>query len=159
MKKILLDNVIAILGITLCIILIGLLPSGTLYDKIKQQRLDYLKEQQYQKHLITCNKCKGTGECLTDVNKLMMDAAIALFVNNHLMVDKCKDCVKLEDGNYSYCQKVNNAYQTLLKEYEKEGPSIEMASCDKCMGMGTFTCQKPDGTYMTQKEYNEKHKQ
>jgi hypothetical protein len=26
---------------------------------------------------------------------------------------------------------------------------------DKCMGMGQFTSQKPDGSYMTQEEYNE----
>ena len=108
--------------------------------------------------LITCNQCKGSGEYPTDINKLMMDASLALFVNHHLMVDKCEKCVKLPYGNaYEYCETVESKYQTLLKEYAAAGPKIDMASCDRCMGMGQFTTVKKDGSYMTQEEYNETH--
>ena len=109
--------------------------------------------------LITCNQCKGSGEYPTDVNKLMMDASLALFVNHHLMVDKCEQCVKLPYGNaYEYCETVESKYQTLLKEYAAAGPKIDMASCEQCMGMGQFTTMKKDGSYMTQEEYNKEHK-
>ena len=108
--------------------------------------------------LITCNQCKGSGEYPTDINKLMMDASLALFVNHHLMVDRCEKCVKLPNGDgYEYCQKANDYYQTLLKEYAAAGPKIDMAACEKCMGMGQFTTVKKDGSYMTQEEYNETH--
>jgi hypothetical protein len=109
--------------------------------------------------LITCNQCKGSGEYPTDVNKLMMDASLALFINHHLMVDKCEKCVKLPYGNaYEYCETVESKYSTLLKEYAAAGPKIDMASCEKCMGMGQFTCKKSDGTYKTQKEYDKEYK-
>jgi hypothetical protein len=109
--------------------------------------------------LITCNQCKGSGEYPTDINKLMMDASLALFVNHHLMVDKCEKCVKLPNGDgYEYCQAANDYYQTLLKEYGAAGPKIDMASCDRCMGMGQFTTMKKDGSYMTQEEYDQENK-
>jgi hypothetical protein len=67
--------------------------------------------------LIVCSFCKGKGETPTDVNKLMMDAKMALFLNHHLMVDKCEKCVKLPNGNqYEYCDTVEKKYQTLLQE-------------------------------------------
>lgn len=108
--------------------------------------------------MIICPKCKGTGECPTDINKLMMDATLALFINKHLMVDKCEKCVKMPYGDaYNYCDTVQNKYQILVQEYGAVGPKIEMAICGKCMGMGKFTVQKPDGTFITQEEYKEKH--
>jgi hypothetical protein len=108
--------------------------------------------------LITCNQCKGSGEELTDINKLMMDASLALFINHHLMVDKCDKCVKLPYGDgYDYCDIVQNKYKILLQEYGAAGPKIDMAACEKCMGMGQFTTVKKDGSYMTQEEYNETH--
>lgn len=108
--------------------------------------------------LIICNQCKGTGEYPTDVNKLMMDASFALFVNKHLAVDKCDQCVKLKSGDgYEYCKVVNERYQILLKEYAVAGRKIALAACSECIGMGTFTCMKKDGIYMTQKEYDEKY--
>jgi hypothetical protein len=74
------------------------------------------------------------------------------------MVDKCEKCVKLPYGNaYEYCETVESKYQILLKEYAAAGPKIDMASCEKCMGMGQFTTMKKDGSYMTQEEYNETH--
>lgn len=113
--------------------------------------------EKFEKYKIVCHQCKGTGEYPTDVNKLMMDATMALFINKHLMVDKCDQCVKLSDG-YDYCKVVNDRYQTLLKEYVVAGPKIAWASCNECMGMGQFTSQKPDGSYYTQEEYNTKHR-
>jgi hypothetical protein len=109
--------------------------------------------------LITCNQCKGSGEYPTDVHKLMMDASLALFINHHLMVDKCDKCVKLPYGDgYDYCNIVQNKYKILLQEYGAVGPKIDMAACEKCMGMGQFTTKKKDGSYMTQEEYDEEHK-
>ena len=109
--------------------------------------------------LITCNQCKGSGEYPTDVNKLMMDASLALFINHHLMVDKCDKCVKLPYGDgYDYCDIVQNKYKILLQEYGAAGPKIDMAACEKCMGMGQFTTVKKDGSYMTQEEYDQEHK-
>jgi len=110
--------------------------------------------------LITCNQCKGSGEELTDINKLMMDASLALFINHHLMVDKCEKCVKLPNGDgYEHCQAANDYYQTLLKEYAAAGPKIDMAACEKCMGMGQFTTVKKDGSYLTQEEYDQENKE
>jgi hypothetical protein len=110
--------------------------------------------------LITCNQCKGSGEYLTDINKLMMDASLALYLNYHIMIDKCEKCVKLPYGDgYEYCEAVNQHYQTLLKEYAAAVPKIDMAACDKCMGMGQFTSVKKDGSYLTQEEYNKTHEQ
>jgi hypothetical protein len=109
--------------------------------------------------LITCNQCKGSGEYPTDVNKLMMDASLALFINHHLMVDKCEKCVKLPYGDgYDYCDIVQNKYKILLQEYGAAGPKIDMAACEKCMGMGQFTTVKKDGSYMTQEEYDKEQK-
>ena len=128
-----------------------------LYDYLKAQRLQSYN-QKHEKHLITCNQCKGSGEYPTDINKLMMDASLALYLNHHLMVDKCEKCVKLpNDDGYEYCQAANDYYQTFLKEYSAAGPKIDMAACEKCMGMGQFTTVKKDGSYMTQEEYNETH--
>lgn len=110
--------------------------------------------------VIVCGFCKGKGQKPTDVNKLMMDAGLALFINHHLNVDKCDKCVKLPYGNaYEYCETVESRYQTLLKEYAVAGPKIEMATCDKCMGMGTFSSKDlSTGKWITQEEYDEKNK-
>lgn len=89
-----------------------------------------------------------------------MDASLALFINHHLNVDKCGKCVKLPYGDaYDYCDTVQNKYKILLQEYAAAGPKIEMASCDKCMGMGTFSSKDlSTDKWITQEEYNEKHK-
>lgn len=126
--------------------------------------LDPLHKKNIQKlsqpPLIVCSQCKGSGEYPTDINKLMMDAGLALFINHHLNVDKCNKCVKLPYGNsYEYCETVESKYQTLLKEYAAAGPKISMATCDKCMGMGTFSSKDlSTGKWITQEEYDEKHK-
>ena len=110
--------------------------------------------------LIVCSFCKGKGETATDINKLMMDASLALFINHHLMVDKCEKCVKLPYGDtYEYCDTVENKYQTLLQEYAAAGPKIDMAACSECMGMGTFSSQDlTTGKWLTQEEHDEKNK-
>ena len=66
-------------------IVIGLLFSIFVLNPIHKKNIQKLPEPP----LITCNQCKGSGEYPTDVNKLMMDASLALFINHHLMVDKC----------------------------------------------------------------------
>ena len=149
---------IIVLGILVLALIFLFAPSGNLYDYLKAQRLQSHNEK-YKKHLITCNQCKGSGEYPTDINKLMIDASLALFVNHHLMVDKCDKCVKLPNGEgYEYCETVESKYQTFLKEYSAAGPKIDMAACEKCMGMGQFTTVKKDGSYMTQEEYDQEHK-
>jgi hypothetical protein len=110
--------------------------------------------------LIVCSSCKGKGEKLTDVNKLMMDASLAIFFNHHLMVDKCEKCVKLPHGDgYDYCDVVNERYQTLLKEYGAAGPKMDMAACEQFMGEGTFSSKDlTTGKWLTQEEHDEKSK-
>ena len=109
--------------------------------------------------VIVCSFCKGKGQKPTDINKLMMDASLALFINHHLNVDKCEKCVKLPYGDaYEYCETVESKYQTLLKEYAAAGPKIDMAACDRCMGMGTFSSKDlSTNKWITQEEYDEKH--
>jgi hypothetical protein len=110
--------------------------------------------------LIVCSFCKGKGEIPTDINKLMMDASLALYINHHLMVDKCEKCVKLPNGNqYEYCDTVEKKYQTLLQEYGAAGPKIDMAACSECMGMGTFSSKDlTTGKWNTQEDWDKKHK-
>ena len=145
---------------TVTLILLGVVIVLTVFsmfilNPIHKKNLQKLSEPP----LITCNQCKGSGEYPTDVNKLMMDASLALFINHHLMVDKCEKCVKLPYGDgYDYCDIVQNKYKILLQEYGAAGPKIDMAACEKCMGMGQFTTVKKDGSYMTQEEYDEEHK-
>ena len=109
--------------------------------------------------LIVCSFCKGKGETLTDVNKLMMDASLAIFFNHHLMVDKCEKCVKLPNGDgYNYCDVVNERHQTLLKEYTTVGPKMDMAACSECMGMGTFSSKDlSTGKWHTQETWDKQH--
>lgn len=127
-----------------------------LYDYLKAKRL----ESYYKKHLISCIYCEGTGERVEDVNKIMFDAKMALWLNKHLMVDRCPKCVKLPYGeHYDYCDSVNSHYQILLQEYGAAGPKMSKTICGHCMGMGQFTSKKADGTYLTQEEYEKREKE
>ncbi len=36
---------------------------------------------------------------------------------------------------------------------------MEKTMCGHCMGMGQFTSKKADGTYLTQKEYENREKE
>lgn len=150
-------NILWVIVIPLWIVLI-------LYGQdIKAWRIKSFQEQKQKENqppLIVCSFCKGKGERNTDVNKLMMDAKLALFINKHLMVDKCDKCVKLPYGDaYDYCDTVQNRYKILVQEYADAGPKIDMASCEKCMGMGTFSSKDlSTGKWMTQEEYDAKHR-
>lgn len=106
---------------------------------------------------IVCSYCKGSGQVVTDVNKLMVDARLAIFANKHLMTDKCEECVKLPDSkSYEYCDKVNDYYHTLLKDYAVTGPKMQKALCQKCMGMGTFSMKDMiTNKWMTQEEWDQ----
>jgi hypothetical protein len=152
-------NTVIILSLALIVALYFIIPLDkyNLYDYLKSKRLESYN-QKHKEIFITCIYCNGTGEREEDVNKLMVEASITLFINKHLMVDKCKECAKLEKGDgYVYCKVVNDRYRTLLEEYIAAGRKIEMATCSECMGMGTFssfdmTTQK----YLTQEEYERK---
>ena len=153
------DYSVVALAIACSVIIFIFVPNGNLYDYLKQKRLEYHYQQEFEKHKIVCSQCKGSGQYPTDVNKLMMDASLALFINHHLMVDKCTKCVKLSYGEgYEYCEAVESKYQTLLKEYAAAGPKIDMASCEKCMGMGTFTSKNlSTGKYNTQEDWEREY--
>jgi len=131
-----------------------------LYDYLKQKRLEAYYNQKYQDHLLTCIYCKGTGERVEDVNRTMFMAKVQLYLNKHLMVDKCKECVKLEHGDaYSYCDKAENQYQIFLQEYGAAGPKITKTSCSECLGMGQFSSfDIKTQRYLSQEEYEIKEK-
>lgn len=130
---------------------------------IKAWRIKSIQEQKQKKEeppLIVCSFCDGKGEKSTDINKLMMEAKLQLFVNHHFTVDKCNKCVKLPYGDsYEYCEIVESKYQILLKEYAAAGPKIEKALCEKCMGMGTGSFKDlTTGKWITQEEWDESNK-
>ena len=109
--------------------------------------------------LIVCSFCKGTGERKEDTNLIWRDAKMALWLNKHLMSDKCTNCIK-SDNKYEYCDEVNKQYEIYSKEYEKLGPKMEKTSCSKCMGMGQFSSfDTKKQRYITQEEYEESEKQ
>jgi len=144
------------------IILIGLCILGLIFcyavlNPIHKKNIQKLSEEP---PIIVCSFCKGKGERPTDVNKLMMDAKLALFINKHLNVDKCTKCVKLPYGEaYEYCETVENKYKILVQEYADAGPKVDMAACEKCMGMGTFSSKDlSTGKWITQEEYDERNK-
>ena len=127
-----------------------------LYDYLKAKRLEHY----YKKHLISCIYCEGTGERVEDVNLIMRDAKMALWLNKHLMVDRCDKCAKLPFAEHrNYCDSVDDHYQILLKEYNAAGPKMEKTMCGHCMGMGQLTSKKANGTYLTQKEYENREKE
>lgn len=123
------------------IILVGLSMLAIIFcyevlNPIHKKNIEQLSEPP----LIVCSSCKGKGEKPTDINKLMMDTSLALFIKHHLDVDKCKKCVKLPYGDsYDYCDTVQNKYQILVQKYATAGPKIDMSSCEKCMGTGIFS--------------------
>lgn len=130
-----------------------------LYDYLKAQRIKSYN-QKHKEVFITCMYCNGTGERFEDVNKLIFDAKMALWLNHHLMVDKCKKCVKLQNGeHYNYCDGVNSQYQIFLKEYGAVGPKMEKTSCGQCLGMGQFSSfDTKTQRYLTQQEYEDRER-
>lgn len=145
------NHIVIIIGIIICIFIPVLVTSGKIYD--------YFKQKTIEQHNIVCSQCKGTGEYPIDVNKLTMEASLTLFINHHLMVDKCERCVKLKSGDgYAYCDIINDRYTILLQEYGAAGRKIEVWDCPHCLGCGQFAALKPNGDYYSQKEYDEKYK-
>lgn len=130
-----------------------LAPYEGLLDIIKRTRL-HMQQQEFKQHLIICRHCQGTGQACVDVNQLMVDAQLQLFVNKHLYNDRCTNCVRLPQGGYKMCAVVDNKRQQLSREYATIGAKYEMSACNQCMGMGKFTAFKPDGSYYTQEEYD-----
>jgi hypothetical protein len=109
--------------------------------------------------LLTCIYCKGTGERVEDVNRIMFLAKTQLYLNKHLAIDKCEKCVKIpETGSYIYCDEANNQYSVFLKEYGVVGPKMEKTICGECMGSGQFqilTKNPKTNQWYTQKDYEE----
>jgi hypothetical protein len=125
-----------------------------LYDYLKAKRPESYN-QKHKEIFITCIYCDGTGEREEDVNKIMFDAKMALWLNKHLMVDRCKKCAKLPHGeHYDYCDNVNSQYKIFLQEYGAVGPKIEKTSCSECMGQFSSFDIKAQ-KYLTQEEYEQ----
>jgi len=130
-----------------------------LYDYLKSKRLESCN-QKYQQHLLTCIYCKGSGQRVEDTNRTIFMAKVQLYLNKHLMVDKCTKCTKLEHGDgYIYCDEANSQYSVFLHEYGVAGPKFEKTMCSECMGCGQFTIQNRDGSYVTQEEYEQEEKE
>jgi hypothetical protein len=130
-----------------------------LYDYLKSKRLQSYNEKN-KEHFLTCIYCKGTGERVEDTNRIIFMARVQLYLNKHLAVDKCKDCVKLEHGDsYIYCDEAEKQYQIFLQEYGAAGPKMEKTSCGECMGMGTFSSfDIKTQKYLTQEEYEQRER-
>ena len=103
--------------------------------------------------IIICPKCKGSGEKIQDVNKMMMEAKCAIWMNGHTAGNAgCKDC-KIIDNKYEHCEKAKIALTKFVEEYEKAGPEMSKAACPGCMGSGSFNVRNNDGTWMNQEQY------
>ncbi len=130
-----------------------------LYDYLKSIRLQSYNEK-HREHFISCIYCDGTGERIEDINRIIFMAKVQLYLNKHLAIDKCKDCVKLEHGEgYVYCDKAEKQYQIFLQEYGAAGPKMEKNSCSECMGMGQFSSfDIKTQKYLTQEEYEQRER-
>ena len=130
-----------------------------LYDYLKAKRLESYN-QKHKEVFITCMYCKGTGERIEDVNRIIFMAKVQLYLNKHLAVDKCEKCVKIPETNsYIYCDEANNQYSVFLKEYGAAGPKMEKTSCGECLGMGQFSSfDIKTQKYLTQKEYEDRER-
>ena len=103
--------------------------------------------------IIICPKCKGSGEKIQDVNKMMMEAKCAIWMNGHTAGNAgCKDC-KIIDNKYEHCEKAKISLTKFVEEYEKAGPEMSKAVCPGCMGGGGFSRRNKDGTWMNQEQY------
>jgi hypothetical protein len=131
-----------------------------LYDYLKSIRLQFYNAK-HKEIFIKCLYCKGTGEREEDINRTMFLAKVALYLNKHLMIDKCDKCEKLPDSDkYFYCEEAEKQYQIFLQEYGSVGPKVEKTGCSKCLGMGTFSSfDMTTGKYLTQEEYEARENQ
>ena len=154
------EQMLIVVAIILFVLSFFIPDKYNLYDYLKSKRLE-LYNQKQKEHFITCIYCNGTGEREEDVNLIMRDAKMALWLNKHLMVDRCKKCVRLPYGeHYDYCDTVNSQYQIFLQEYGAAGPKIEKTTCGECLGMGQFSSfDIKEQRYLTQKEYEERERE
>ena len=122
------------------------------YDEIKYSIHPQLRPkpvEEIDSPVIICPECKGSGEKIQDVNKMMMEAKCAVWMNGHTAGDAgCKDC-KIIDNKYEHCEKAKIALTKFVEEYEKSGPEMTEAVCPGCMGGGTMKQIKP-GVWMIQ---------
>lgn len=150
---------IIVIQVILLVCLFFIPQKYNLYDYLKSIRLQSYNKQ-HKEIFVSCIYCDGTGERIEDTNRTMFLAKVALYLNKHLMIDKCDKCVKLEHGDgYSYCEKANDQYQIFLQEYGAAGPKMEKTSCSECMGMGQFSSfDMKKQKYLTQEEYEERER-
>lgn len=125
------------------------------YDEIKYRVHPQLRpkpveqKEKFDPSVVICPKCKGSGEKIQDVNKIMMEAKCAVWMNGHTAGNVgCKDC-KIIDNKYEHCEKAKEALTKFVEEYEKIGPEMSSAICPGCLGGGTMKQIKP-GLWMIQ---------
>jgi hypothetical protein len=153
------EHIFVVIGVALFVLSFFIPNQYNLYDYLKHKRLQSYN-QKHQEHFITCIYCKGTGERIEDTNRIIFMAKTQLYLNKHLMIDKCKNCKKLEHGGgYIYCDEAERQYQIFLQEYGAAGPKMEKNSCGKCMGMGKFSSfDIKTQKYLTQEEYEQRER-
>lgn len=130
-----------------------------LYDYLKAKRLESYNEK-HKEHFISCIYCKGSGQRVEDLNLLIYKAHMEMWLNKHLVVDKCSKCVRLPDGSgYKYCDDAEKQYRIINQEYAFAGPRMERMDCSKCMGMGRFSSfDLKEQRYLTQEEYEHRER-
>lgn len=101
-----------------------------LFKKEKKETKEVKKEK------IICKTCNGTGQTKQDVNLLMTEASIAIWMNNHIMTDKCEICSK--NKGIPSCENAKKVYEERMQNYKKNGPRMKMADCPDCLGMGGY---------------------
>ncbi len=151
----LLRNIVIVIAAVVFVLSFFIPDKYNLYDYLKGKRLQSYNEK-HKEIFITCIYCKGTGEREEDINVTMRDAKMALWLNHHLMSEKCKDCDSTQNR---YCTKVDEQYAIFMEEYKKDGPNIQKTSCGECMGMGQFSSfDMKEQRYITQEEYEQRER-
>lgn len=108
---------------------------------------------QNQKPIIICKECNGQGSLVKDVNLMMLDATLAIYMNHHIMTEKCKDCIDV-NGVYLYCDKAQEKISEFQEKYEAQGAKLEECECFDCSGMGKFHARDIDAKiFLTSEEY------
>ncbi len=161
MKIEIIKGLLFAMAITLLLINIYLenkYPSNwNLFDELKYSIHPELRpkpveeKEKFDPPIIICPECKGSGEKIQDVNKMMMEAKCAIWMNGHTAGNRCKDC-KIVDNKYEHCEEAKTALNKFIEEYEKNGPEMSSAACPGCMGSGSFST-KHDGVWINQEQY------
>lgn len=116
--------VVVLIAVAIVVLSFSVFKARDAHPKIKQQEVP----------TVTCEACSGSGQRPEDVNKLILEVMLALFINQHVTADKCSECLNLQEvDKNAFCSAVDIEYQKLLLEYE---PKIEMISCSECLGIG-----------------------